>query len=71
MGRWFESNSGSHFPLMATKKLIEVGTWTAIAVAGAAAFGGIALNRGETINALWFVVAAACVYLIGYRFYNR
>ncbi len=55
---------------MATKKLVEVGTWTAIAVAGAAAFGGIALNRGETINAMWFVVAAACVYLIGYRFYS-
>jgi carbon starvation protein len=55
---------------MATKKLIEVGTWTAIAVAGAAAFGGIALNRGESINALWFVVAASCVYLIGYRFYS-
>ena len=55
---------------MATKKLVEVGTWTAIAVAGAAAFGGIALNRGETINAMWFVVAAVCVYLIGYRFYS-
>ena len=36
---------------------------------GAAALGGIALNRGENINALWFVVAAACVYLIAYRFY--
>jgi carbon starvation protein len=39
-------------------------------VAGAAAFGGIALNRGESINALWFVVAAVCTYLIGYRFYS-
>ncbi len=46
---------------MATKKLLEIGTWTAIAVAGAAAFGGIALNRGEYINAMWFVVAATCV----------
>jgi carbon starvation protein len=44
--------------------------WFAIAVGGAAAFGGIALNRGETINALWFVVAAVCTYLIGYRFYS-
>ncbi len=55
---------------MTTKRLAEVGTWTAIAVAGAAALGGIALHRGETINALWFVIAAVCVYLIGYRFYS-
>ncbi|HEX9707042.1 MAG TPA: carbon starvation CstA family protein, partial [Steroidobacteraceae bacterium] len=55
---------------MATKKLVEIGTWTAVAVGGAAALGGIALHRGETINALWFVVAAVCVYLIGYRFYS-
>ena len=31
--------------------------------------GGIALQRGEPINALWIVTAAVCVYLIGYRFY--
>jgi carbon starvation protein len=55
---------------MSTQGLVRAATWTAIAVAGAAAFGGIALNRGESINALWFVVAAACTYLIGYRFYS-
>ncbi len=43
--------------------------WIALAILGAAALGGIALNRGESINALWFVVAAACVYLIATRFY--
>ena len=31
---------------------------------------GIALNRGESINAAWIVVAAACVYLLAYRFYS-
>ncbi|MGH8284612.1 MAG: carbon starvation CstA family protein, partial [Steroidobacteraceae bacterium] len=46
-----------------------IALWTAIAVAGAAALGGIALNRGETVNAAWFVVAAVCVYLVAYRFY--
>ena len=51
-------------------KLAKALTWTAVAVAGAAAVGGIALNRGEQINALWFVVAATCVYLIAYRFYS-
>ena len=29
----------------------------------------IALARGETINAIWFVFAAVCTYFIGYRFY--
>lgn len=43
--------------------------WTAIALVGASAVAGIAINRGEQVNALWFVVAAACVYLIFYRFY--
>jgi carbon starvation protein len=30
----------------------------------------IALHRGESINAIWFIVAALCVYAIGYRFYS-
>lgn len=44
--------------------------WLGIAITGAAAAGGIALNRGESINAIWFIVAAVCTYLIGYRFYS-
>ena len=43
--------------------------WLLISVLGASAVGGIALNRGEPINALWFVTAAVCVYAIAYRFY--
>ncbi|MFA6921768.1 MAG: carbon starvation CstA family protein [Gallionella sp.] len=43
--------------------------WLAVAVLGAAATGGIALNRGETVNALWFITAALCIYAIAYRFY--
>ncbi|MCK5714988.1 MAG: carbon starvation protein A, partial [Nitrosomonadaceae bacterium] len=30
----------------------------------------IALHRGETINSVWFITAAICVYAIGYRFYS-
>ena len=44
--------------------------WLAVAALGAWALGVIALSRGETINALWIVVAAICVYLIGYRYYS-
>src|SRR6201997_2638488 len=42
-----------------------------IAVIGAAAWAVIAFVRGETVNAGWFVVAAICTYVIGYRFYAR
>jgi len=42
-----------------------------IALVGAVAWAIIALARGETVNAVWFVVAAICTYVIGYRFYAR
>lgn len=42
-----------------------------IAVLGAVAWAVIASARGETVNAVWFVVAAVCTYVIGYRFYAR
>jgi carbon starvation protein len=44
--------------------------WIIIAGIGSAALGFIAFNRGETVNAVWLVVAAVCVYLIAYRFYS-
>jgi carbon starvation protein len=40
-----------------------------LAVVGAFAIGGIALNHDEPINALWIITAAVCIYLLGYRFY--
>src|SRR5574340_1117546 len=51
------------------RSLSSILIWLGVAVLGAAAVGGIALNRGESINALWFVTAALCVYAIAYRFY--
>ncbi len=44
--------------------------WSFVAVVGAIAFGGVALQRGESINALWIIVAAVCIYALGYRFYS-
>ena len=49
------------------KKLL----WIAVACLGALGLGMIASARGEPLNALWLVVAAACLYAIGYRFYSR
>jgi len=45
-------------------------TWLAVALIGASAIGVIALQRGETINSFWFVIAAVCVYSLGFRFYS-
>ncbi|GAA3706553.1 carbon starvation CstA family protein [Microlunatus aurantiacus] len=45
--------------------------WGAVALLGAVAWVMIALVRGETINAIWFVFAAVCSYLIAYRFYSK
>jgi carbon starvation protein len=51
-------------------KILRILIWTLVAVGGAAAFGVLALSRGETINAAWLLTAAVCTYLIGYRFYS-
>ncbi|MGH8228404.1 MAG: carbon starvation CstA family protein [Steroidobacteraceae bacterium] len=40
-----------------------------LAVGGAITVAGIASHRHEPINALWFIVAAVCIYTLGYRFY--
>ena len=45
--------------------------WVLFALLGASSLAYIALNRGETINALWIVVASVSVYLIAYRYYSR
>ena len=42
-----------------------------IAVIGAIAWAVIAFSRGETVNAVWLVIAAVCTYIIGLRFYSR
>ena len=57
----------AHHNLANMKRLL----WAAIAVLGAAAFGVLALSRGETINAAWLLTAAVCTYVIAYRFYSK
>src|ERR1700757_1685117 len=44
--------------------------WLAVAAAGAYALARLAPRRGESVNAVWFVIAAACTYAIAYRFYG-
>jgi carbon starvation protein len=52
------------------RKLLTALIWIGVALLGAWAIGLIALVRGERINALWFIVAAFCVYAAAYRFYS-
>jgi len=42
-----------------------------LALVGAFALGGIALQRDEPINAMWLVTASLCLYVLGYRFYAK
>ena len=45
--------------------------WILISLLGAAAFGVLALARGETISAAWLLTAAVCTYVVAYRFYSK
>lgn len=58
-------------PQTATRSVLWWVPWAALAVLGALALAVLALHRGETVNALWIVIAAICVYAIAYRFYGR
>lgn len=44
--------------------------WILISLIGAFAFSLIALQREESINAIWFITAAVCIYMVAYRFYS-
>jgi carbon starvation protein len=52
------------------KSPLKFFVWLSVAIAGAGALGGIAMHRGEPLNATWFVVAAVCSYMVAYRLYS-
>ena len=51
-------------------KPLSLVVWIVVVTLGTFALAAIAWNRGESIDALWFIVAAICVYAVGYRFYS-
>ncbi|WP_066306281.1 carbon starvation CstA family protein [Bacillus sp. FJAT-29814] len=53
------------------KALKSILLWGVISALGAVGFGIMALNRGESINAIWLLTAAVSVYAIAYRFYSK
>ncbi len=50
-------------------KNFKIIIWFIVLALGISAVCAIALNRGESISAMWFIAAAGCVYAIAYRFY--
>src|ERR1700733_3979870 len=57
--------------LIRVKRVLGYLAWGAVALAAAFCLAGIAINRGEPINSIWLVVAAASMYVLGFRFYGK
>ncbi len=45
--------------------------WIALSILGAYALSVLAITRGESVNAMWMIIAAGCVFSVAYRFYGR
>ena len=52
------------------KRALSILIWLFVAAVGAGALGAIAIHRGEPLNAMWFVIAALCCYLVAFRLYS-
>src|SRR5215467_6710328 len=52
------------------KRMLKFVAWLAVGLLGAGALGAIAIHRGEPLNAMWFVIAALCCYLVAFRLYS-
>ncbi|MDI1313936.1 carbon starvation CstA family protein [Prosthecobacter sp.] len=52
-------------------KALQILIWIAISLLGAGSVAFSALHKGETINALWLVVAGLCSFAVAYRFYSK
>ena len=58
---------------MPRMKLPFVLLWALLSTLGAVALAHVVgvINPTEKVNGLWLVVAAACIYVLAYRFYGR
>jgi carbon starvation protein len=47
--------------------------WSLVSILGAVSLAFVAgfINPQEKVNGLWLVVAAACIYVLAFRFYGR
>lgn len=49
----------------------KIAFYSVVGLLGGLGWVMIAIVRGESVNAIWFVFASVCTYLIAYRFYSR
>lgn len=54
-------------------QLVSALIWVLLAILGAVALAFVTglINPDEKVNGLWLVVAAACIYVLAFRFYAR
>jgi len=54
-------------------KHLVVFIWGLVTILGAVALAFVTglVNPQEKVNGLWLVVAAACIYVLAFRFYGR
>lgn len=52
--------------------MLAKGVWLVVSLVAACSLAVVAgvVNPGEKVNALWLVTAAACFYMVAYRFYG-
>ena len=60
----------ARMPRMSAFKLV---LWAFLAILGAVALAYVVgvISPNEKVNGLWLVVAAACIYVLAFRFYGR
>jgi carbon starvation protein len=53
--------------------VLKLALWAFLSIFGAVALAFVVglINPNEKVNGLWLVVAAACIYVLAYRFYGR
>ena len=53
------------------KKIAGRIVWALVSLAAGFFLAAIAIHRDEPVNSFWIVLAAACTYLLGFRFYAK
>jgi carbon starvation protein len=53
------------------RRHFSIAIWAFLSLLGGLCVTELAAKRGESANSLWLVTAAACIFLIGFRFYAK
>jgi carbon starvation protein len=56
--------------MISLSRFFKILGWGLFTVIGVLALGVLAFGRGESVSALWIVVASVCVFTVAYRFHS-